>query len=123
MKDDLKDHDFRLKALENVEVGSNENVTLERFQQIEHKLGELERVLHTKVDCELYDEEILNIKNMIAALNTEDPNKQAVVQQMVVSSGPSISTKDLVRFREAANKVTELEEMLNKLMKYDLTTI
>lgn len=34
-----------------------------------------------------------------------------------ISSGPSISTKELNRLKELTNKIPELEDMLNKILK------
>ena len=62
-----------------------------------------------KVECELFDEEINALKNMIAALSTGD-DKPAITQQII--AGPSISSKDLNRIKELGVKVNELEELL-----------
>ena len=86
----------------------------EKLQELEDKILELERFQRTKVDCEIFDQEIANIKGMLNVLSTGD--KQALAQYMT-TTGPSISSKDLSRFREAANKIDSLEELLNKLMK------
>ena len=53
----------------------NDAIT-KRFEELEEKVAEVDRFLHTKVDCEIFDEEMHNIKNMLAALNSDD--KQAI---------------------------------------------
>lgn len=85
----------------------------QRTTAIEEKIKDLEKLIHTKVDCELFDEEMNNLKNLLAAVPNED--KQAITQ--IISSGPSISSKDLNKIKETAAKVAELEELLNKLLR------
>ena len=39
------------------------------YDKLLEKVKGLEKLIHSKVDCEMYDEEINNIKNMIATLS------------------------------------------------------
>jgi hypothetical protein len=65
--------------------------------------------LNNKVDSDVFDDELNNLKAMIGNAGSGSG--------AVVSSGPSISTKELNRLRELTNKIPELEEMLNKILK------
>lgn len=71
----------------------------------------------------MFDEEINNIKTAINTLSmTNSPahaneDKKPAVTQIIQQSG--ISSKDLNKIRETSAKVIELEEMLNKLFKYN----
>lgn len=87
-------------------------------QTLSDKVKELEKGLHSKVDCETFDEEIQSLKSLIALLSSGGDNKQAITQ--VIQS--SMSSKELSKIKELAAKVQELEDMLNKLLR-DMKTL
>ena len=69
----------------------------------------------SKTDCLVFDEEIERIKNLINQLGSS--GKEIVP---IVSSGPSMSSKDLNDIKDAMKKVWEHEE---KLRGFNLESI
>jgi DNA-binding transcriptional MerR regulator len=63
------------------------------------------------VDSDAFDDEINNLKNLINSMGSGD------APAAPISTGPSISTKELNRLKELTNKIPELEDMLNKILK------
>ena len=70
-------------------------------------------MLHSKVDCEQFDDEIQNLKQIIALLSAGD-NKQAITQ---IINAPSISSKELSKIKELSAKMQEMEDILKKLLR------
>jgi uncharacterized protein YpuA (DUF1002 family) len=87
----------------------------QRCEEIENKIRELVQHMVTKVDCEIFDEEMNGLKSAINALSQSTGDDKKPAPQIIQSQG--ISSKDLNKMRETATKVGELEDMLNKLLK------
>lgn len=73
----------------------------ERSKQNEKDIEELKKMFATKIDCELFDTEINNLKALINQIASSG-NSDIKMAPLAVSTGPQISTKELNEFREAA---------------------
>ena len=80
------------------------------IEELRKLLKDLQDKLNNKVDSDVFDEELNNLKNLINSMGGSGTGAPVV-------SGPSISTKELNRLKELTNKIPELEDMLNKIMK------
>jgi hypothetical protein len=73
-----------------------------------------------KVDCELFDEEVNNLKSAINALSSASPDSARPMAPIIQQTG--MNSKDLNKLRETSAKVEDLEALLNKLLK-DMKTL
>eukprot|EP00347_Sterkiella_histriomuscorum_P014770 403359595 len=118
-------HEIRIKALEQNLEEETANLksklqqlnleTQAKFEEIDSKCKDLNMSLLSKTDCELFDEEINNIKSAITALSTTSGSDSKPIQQIIQTSG--ISSKDLNKLREVSTKVIDIEELVNKLLR------
>jgi hypothetical protein len=74
-------------------------------------IDELKKLLNSKVDCSLFDEEMGRLKNLINQLASSGKE----ISTPIVQTGPSISSKELNDIREAIKKVAEHEEKFKNL--------
>ncbi|CDW78357.1 protein kinase domain containing protein [Stylonychia lemnae] len=131
LEDQVEDHEIRIKQLEDLTSGELKDQiqqirqTLENMRQdltlrtdeIELRLKDLNQELNNKVECEMFDEEINNLKAAINALATSGPDdvKKPNVTQVFQTTG--MSSKDLNKLRELGQKVTEIDELIHKLLR------
>ena len=53
----------------------------QRLDGIEQKLDDQSEQILTKVDCDIFDEQMKNLKNLIAALNSDDKSQISQIIQ------------------------------------------
>lgn len=77
---------------------------------MEKDIEELKGLFKNKVDYSIFDEEMERLKNLINQLSSSGGE----IKQ-IVSTGPSISSKEMSEIREAIKKVYEHDEKLRLL--------
>jgi chromosome segregation ATPase len=70
--------------------------------------------LEMKLDCDIFDEELQKLRNMIASLGSNMDGGSSVTA--AVASGPSIDTKLLTQLKALPGKVSDLESKVNILL-------
>lgn len=70
--------------------------------------------LHMKVECELFDEEVAQLKNLINTLLADDKSGQVT---QIINNVPSINSKDLNKIKEMGIKLNDLEELVSKILR------
>ena len=80
------------------------------IEELRKLLAALQSSLANKLDCDLFDDEISMLKNLINSMGSGEPIVAA-------PTGPSISTKDLNRIKELVEKIPGLEDILEKIQK------
>lgn len=89
-----------------------------RVNDLERDVEMLKKLLQNKIDCQVFDEEIEKIKNLINQLASSGKE----IKAPIVQSGPQLSSRELNDMRETMRKVAEHEEKINKL-QLDLKAI
>lgn len=76
------------------------------------RLKDLETEIKNKVDCDVYDNEIASIREMIGNIDEgAKPSATIATSAPVLKpSGPQLSTKDLNRIKEILEKFPSVEE-------------
>ena len=70
-----------------------------KWKQMEKDIEELKKLMGNKLDCSLFDEEMEKLKNLINSLAGKD------IKTPIISTGPSISSKELNDIRDAIKKI------------------
>ena len=95
----------------------------EQIEEIKRQIEEMDKKVTGKLDCDLFDEEISTIKDIISSGASSggdivDPAAQATMvakMQNLNNSGPKIDNKEMNKLKDAANKVYELEEKVLRM--------
>lgn len=116
--DQLDDHEERIKALEELTRGhitdlQDHTKSLDQHQididELKRKLENAIKDIGLKVDCDTFDQKILELTAMLNSINKGEKI------EIPVQTGNNISSKDLQMIMEAIGKIDGLEALLNKL--------
>lgn len=98
----------KLKELENTLANSNSG----DVDELMKKLKELEKLVHDKVDCDLFDNEMAELRALIGNMDDGKPATNiTTTAPMARPAGPQLSTKDLNRIKEILEKFPGVEEI------------
>jgi len=85
------------------------------------RLAQAEASLKNKVDCDTYDADISQIREILAHLQNSSTQTASTTTTTVIKPaapvGPQISTKDWNRIKELLEKFPLFEDAVNKLLK------
>jgi len=111
----LRELEGRLFALESAPKGSDSSSEIE---EIIKRLKDLESYVKSKLDCDVFEDEIASLRDLIASLGS-NTSGGAPVQAPPPKREPgnSLSTKDLNRIKELLEKFPLLEESQAKIQK------
>lgn len=89
----------------NANDNSNNNnevlVSKHDFENLLKKIKELEEQLDNKVDCEIFDNEIASLRELIGNMEADDKGAQLKLQQVISTpASAQLSAKDVNKLKE-----------------------
>ena len=108
--DKLENHDERIEKLE-----QDNDVNKDKISSNSQDISELKDQLPEKVDCDVFDQEINYIKELLKQLMEGKDADIKMPPPPAASSG--MSTKDQNKMKEMMAKIPELEKMLQDVLE------
>lgn len=82
-----------------------------------NKLKFLERSIESKIDIEVYDNEIAELRAMIGNLEDDDKSKKKFASQAPKTSGSALNPKDLEAIRNILERFPQLEDTQQRVLR------
>lgn len=101
-----------------LEGATHDNASSE-LEDLLRRMKLLETEIKNKLDCDVFDNEISSLRELLGNLESEPLKSGTVTTSAPVArqSGPQISTKDMNRIKEILEKFPGVEELQQKILK------
>lgn len=110
----------RVEAIENIPPPIVQESNSHDIEDLMQRVKDLEANIKDKVDCDMFDNEIAALREMIGNI---EPDETKPIQVTSAPSGPpkvtgpQFSTKDMNRIKELLEKFPGMEESIGKITK------
>ncbi len=101
------------------DVGKKIEATDESVQTLKEKVEYMEKQLSQKIDFEVFDEEMSELREILAEMSSNSLAKDNSKGSMVTATTPikQRTSKDTQLIKELVDKTNNLEEKIKKMMK------
>jgi hypothetical protein len=109
----------RVSFLENAPPPEFESHSSE-IEDLFNKIKEIEVQITAKVDCDMFDNEVASLREMIGNMEPDESNIIKIDKPNLpkpIQTVAQFSTKDVNRIKDLLERFPSIEELLNKLLK------